>query len=352
MVAVFSVGFIVLIAVWVWFGIVPWLRFLARFIGLVWNQRTRFNLAAEGGRWRLLAVIFGVLGGSMLLIGLSTVIPAGRRNMFGWIHGNVSANTTIVALFSVALAVAGAGFLYIGVQVAGYSKRLDARFTESLNDNRPPILYLRSFADDPRVARRVSIAGLTIISTEESELAEIVRGIGPLICVGRPGEALSYFGATRIYVADADDWRDNVRTLMSEARLVILRIGATTGLLWELEQAIRTVVPENLLLLISITRGQYEAFREKTKQLFPCGLPVYEGRWTPITTVRAVLYFDRDWTAHLVRTNLKPLWQDFMYKMICTVMGTVDTSGLFSTRSQLREVLEATLVPILQRGMN
>jgi hypothetical protein len=69
-------------------------------------------------------------------------------------------------------------------------------------DSRPPVVYLRSFADDSKAANRLGIAADLKANTEEGEIAEIVRSVGPLIAIGRPGEQVSYYGAARIYVGD------------------------------------------------------------------------------------------------------------------------------------------------------
>lgn len=62
------------------------------------------------------------------------------------------------------------------------------------------------------------------VNTEEGEIAEFVKSIGPLVAIGRPGEELSFFGAARIY-AGARDWKKRVRRLLSKAPLVIVRAG-------------------------------------------------------------------------------------------------------------------------------
>ncbi len=106
-----------------------------------------------------------------------------------------------------------------------------------------PVLYLRSFADDGRAARRYGAL------TEEEQLAKALAWVGPFVAVGRPGETLPHVGAQRIYLAD-DEWQHRVLELMAQARLVVLRTGVTQGFHWEVERALSVLTPDRLLLVV------------------------------------------------------------------------------------------------------
>ncbi len=123
-------------------------------------------------------------------------------------------------------------------------------------DQRPPILYLRSFADDGAVAleegkdwfSRAKIAALVQPTTPEQELAAILSTVGPLIAIGRPGESWPELGAARLYVPD-DQWQARVLALMDQAGLVVLRLGNSLGLRWEVEQALDRLPRQRLVLV-------------------------------------------------------------------------------------------------------
>ena len=93
-------------------------------------------------------------------------------------------------------------FALLGTRCFAYAKRYEAVPAPAVfsQDSRPPVVYLRSFADDSKAANRLAVDAGLKMNTEEGEIAEIVRSIGPLVAIGRPGEDLSYYGAARIYV--------------------------------------------------------------------------------------------------------------------------------------------------------
>ena len=68
-------------------------------------------------------------------------------------------------------------------------------------------------------------------------MAEILAHVGPVVAIGKPGEPLPELGAARLYVAD-DQWQAKVIELMGKAALVVIRLGASPGLLWEIEQSL------------------------------------------------------------------------------------------------------------------
>ena len=149
--------------------------------------------------------------------------------------------------------------LVVLVAKAGSSRALDASKRHDAEAHRealkaeaertrvPPVLYLRSFADDDSAARRHGAL------TEEEQLAKALAWIGPLFAVGKPGETLPQVGAQRIYVGD-DQWQARVSELMAQARLVVLRTGSTGGFRWEVERALAALTPDRLLLVADDAR--------------------------------------------------------------------------------------------------
>jgi hypothetical protein len=104
------------------------------------------------------------------------------------------------------------------LRAEGARKRLDS-------DRRSPVLYLRSFLDDK--------TAITATDTHEEHLSVVLREIGPMIAIGRPGDRLAPAGAERRYITD-EDWQKEVADLMSAARVVVIQAGASAGLLWEI----------------------------------------------------------------------------------------------------------------------
>jgi tetratricopeptide (TPR) repeat protein len=199
--------------------------------------------------------------------------------------------------------------LYGGLSCYKRGKRLNAATARALieQDERPVVLYLRSFKDDV-VAASVPMAGvlglaaiLLGLETEEEQLAEAMNEVGPFVAIGKPGELLPEVGAARMYVSD-NEWQSRVSELMSRALLVVLRAGETSSLWWEVKTAAEKAGPEKLIFLLPFKKKQYEVFRKSAKEFLPCALPDYVSGHTLVgSRVRAILYFERDWTPHLMK---------------------------------------------------
>jgi hypothetical protein len=162
------------------------------------------------------------------------------------------------------------------------------KFLESLEDlddrlDESPVLYLRPFNDDRQTARLI---GKT---TEFEQLAMIFNPVGPFITIGAPHEKLpKEVGAFPIYVNDAQ-WEQSVVGLMAKAQLIILRIGVSPSLLWEVETAIKGVEPERLILLVPRNKRLYEDFRESTKGMFQYPLPECDMKMIDSRLIERVL---------------------------------------------------------------
>lgn len=183
-------------------------------------------------------------------------------------------------------------------------------------DPRPPVIYMRSFKDDPAAAH--IMAGAQIgwafifgaLDTEEEMLAKVLHNFGPMISIGRPGEELPELGAARMYVSEAE-WHAKVEQLMKGASLVVLRLGQTEGFWWELEQSIRQINPHELIVLVPYIRDPQArvAIHQRVNSLFPKPLPEFvraDKKFTAqVGSLRGYLYFDPDWTGHYVDLTRK-----------------------------------------------
>jgi hypothetical protein len=207
------------------------------------------------------------------------------------------------------LACAAGGGLsgVIGLVLVRSGKEFQAAASRenAVRDPRPPVIYLRSFAADAETAKgtKPSLPFLQeTIETEEEQLAKAIGGIGPLVAIGNPGESLPTLGASRIYVAD-DNWQSAVVQYMNSASLLLIRVGATHGLLWEVAQAVRSVEPRRLVLLIPSVKSEYDTFVKATQRFFPCALPEYPEEdisSSKLGSLRGLIYFTKDWHARTV----------------------------------------------------
>jgi len=138
------------------------------------------------------------------------------------------------------------------------AQRLDAFSADEVlrRDRRAPVLYLRSFADDGAAAFERAQPGWRGrwrhrlgFATPEQELADLLDSVGPLVAIGKPGESLPELGAARLYVGH-DRWQAEVLQLIGRSALVVLRLGESAGVLWELEQVLALVPRQRLILVV------------------------------------------------------------------------------------------------------
>jgi hypothetical protein len=99
---------------------------------------------------------------------------------------------------------------------------------------------LRSFSDDiTPVHRDIDPGARGQLSwvypklwTLEEAIETVLAAWGPVIAIGRPGEALPPAGAARDYLSN-DSWQGRVRELIEEAHFVVVILGSTKGLEYE-----------------------------------------------------------------------------------------------------------------------
>ena len=158
-----------------------------------------------------------------------------------------------------------------------------------LADSRHPILYLRSFKDDPYridpewdmvvrtprsrggrrreqglIARLIASmpTGLNSMSGGrlEERLGALVAPIGPFITVGAPDEPLPQLGAARVYLA-TDSWQSKVIDLMDRAQLIVMAAGATRSVQWERDTVLSRDAWSKLVVLMPASTQEDHATR-------------------------------------------------------------------------------------------
>ena len=105
-------------------------------------------------------------------------------------------------------------------------------------------------------------------------------------------------GAARFYVDD-DHWQDTVARLARQSGLVVIRLGTTDGLRWEIDHAVRNLPPERILLFVPHSaehRVCYDAFRAVADDVLPRKLP-------PLAGQPRFIRFDRSWRAYFMGDN-------------------------------------------------
>jgi len=167
-----------------------------------------------------------------------------------------------------------------------------------------PVLYLRAFADDEKVAEAGVAQGFFQLRTEEEQLALVLDGIGPFVAIGDPKEKLPDLGAARLYVSD--EWKEVVIELLARVSLVVVRVATTEAVRWELQQVVSRLGPERIVLVVPKGRRRYRAVKAVCDGDLRKPLPDLPLKPVGLWSVGGVVRFEPDWTpVFLRRTRLR-----------------------------------------------
>jgi hypothetical protein len=213
-------------------------------------------------------------GTGMKRAGIALIVLGGL--LYAALDGVDSGNPLV--FLAVPLMIAGVLLHFRGRQQA--ARIVAASFSGPLHDSRPNVLYLRSFEADPATSFKKVFSGFT---TEEEQLADVLRPIGDLVAIGRPGEPLPLPGAIREYATDSK-WKELVLDRMRSAPLVIIRAGTGPGLAWEVGQAFSTLKPKQIVVLVlNLSLDEYRFFADQVRLHTRIALPPPEPcdmKWT------------------------------------------------------------------------
>ena len=214
-----------------------------------------------------------------------------------------------LAFFGPVMMLAGLLLHFRGRRLA--AKARSDSVASPLRSSQHTVLYLRSFQSDTSTSLKVLGSGFT---TEEEQLADVLRPTGEMIAIGRPGEKLPLPGATRMYASDAE-WQKVVLKHMASARLVVLRAGPGHGLFWELRESFSELPPEKFVILIlNMESRDYRAFAEEVQENFHLELPslTANSAWKGIVDFRepsrvtsGFIRFAADWTPEFLPIPFK-----------------------------------------------
>ncbi len=173
-----------------------------------------------------------------------------------------------VTSWLIGLGLAGAS---VAVGRAARARAMPTPAEIAERDKRPPILYLRSFVDDNLRIRTRSSArrlwfdnyvsralALVFIRPKEPFEEIIVWQLwwhGPVIAVGDPRRVGHRLGSPRLFLSD-EEWQHRVSDLMGSARIIVVVLGRTEGLAWELQRIGQLGLDGKLLLALPPCRAR------------------------------------------------------------------------------------------------
>lgn len=173
-------------------------------------------------------------------------------------------------------------------------------------------LLLRPFDEDTRLLRDQQVftakslfkGWFSIGVPEEQKICSALEWAGPPIAVGVPGEQLAPIGAARFYLP-RHQWHATVTKMMVRARLVVLILGDSDGVAWELAEALRVVPPQRLVLIVPVRgaagyttlhRNLREAMRPHLKPTDQVpDFPTYVGGFGLSSRAQGIIYFATGW---------------------------------------------------------
>ena len=126
--------------------------------------------------------------------------------------------------------------------------------TELVKSNsRRMVLYLRSFHDDKLKMRARAANGRSILErvvrvTFEEVITDHLWRYGPAVSIGKPGDKLPPLGSARDYVSN-EAWRQKAEEMMLSASMIVVVVGRTEGLAWELAKLFELNLLHKLILL-------------------------------------------------------------------------------------------------------
>jgi hypothetical protein len=204
---------------------------------------------------------------------------------------------------------------------------------------RRPVVYLRAFRLDQRIAEpsfAEKFLGVTTLPSNEQKVATSLGKLGPVIAIGRPDEQLPPLGAARFYVSQ-DLWQVKVVDAVNASQVVVCATGITDGLRWEISHLIENHHPRKLVLwahphLLHFNAKQREAEWSSVLgvlgEIFPKPLPSLLGD-------ARFICFAADWTP----IPIAPSWRG----PIQALRSFIDPMG--SALRQVRRVTQARLDP-------
>jgi hypothetical protein len=257
----------------------------------------------------LVSLFVGLVGLAIWLAGFGGLIAAEHGFGNEFVTWDTRAGVALVALASV----------LFGRQVLIQSRKIRAAAAVKFGwkDSRKPVVYLRSFADDAsgEVTWLVKYRFFPVrvpavfppLHTEDEQLADVFRAVGPLVAIAQPGLRLQRLGGERI--PGGSEWKIRVLSLMRDASLIIIRVNHGDNLWWEFQHAIECIPLSRLILIINQRQrvalqttieapfdDEYELLRRRCERELPLRLPQIPSRETGLkySNLWGFIEFDSD----------------------------------------------------------
>jgi len=202
-------------------------------------------------------------------------------------------------------------YVMIGGLIVMYPVAFVLRACEvSQNTSRPAnlrasesvVLFLRSFRTEGAFRDESGFFVGTRVLSEEENVAEIFRApdLGKFVALARPGERAQELGADRIDIG-MRDWQEVVLRLLDRANAIVMRLGNSESLLWELDVVVRSGKLQQTLFMVPAAAsadGMKQEYDDLIQKIL--NRPDYPRFPTTLNSRARFLYFDREGTPQVL----------------------------------------------------
>jgi len=153
---------------------------------------------------------------------------------------------------------------------------------EILASGARPVLYLRPFSIDGSTSSEWTLAQKFGFSapTTEADMVSVLREHGPVVAIGLPGESMAGdIGAARIQCTD-DEWQGQILEWMSRSVLIVMSIGVSEGVLWELASLEKRGYIEKCIFIIDARTAPVQHIQGILKEFLNRNHIALEGECT------------------------------------------------------------------------
>lgn len=211
------------------------------------------NLLAKKNVFTILSLMFLAL--TSFILGLGILL----RRLYGQELPILNVLSDQRRIFQYLSDIIAFGLIGLGYWLYRRAKRHSTLGVAELRkrDIRPPILLLRSFRDDMIEIEKKHIVFLSFRFFSSLTFEELItyslRKFGPIIAIGQPKEPLPPIGAARQYLTN-ESWQDKIAELTAESKFIVMILGKTAGVRWELWRILEhNLLPSFVLLFPPVT---------------------------------------------------------------------------------------------------
>lgn len=209
-----------------------------------------------------------------LIVDTVEFVKEPRRNIFsGVFHiffGYILLLIAVILVFiKFPMWLIGWIILFVSLHIIFRGKQLMAVSGNKVMKNKqlPIVLYLRPFNLDNYYTRNIYTFFISLpFITKEMKFVKILKSKGSVIAIGKPSEKYASLGASRLYV-EHHLWQEKVMNLIENSKLILLVIGYSKSLVWELDYISKNTDPEKFYLYFPLSEYDTED-REKYWSLF------------------------------------------------------------------------------------